>query len=1041
MDGISSQIMDLLDNVFEYFPRLCFLSEREVIQLLSFCPTPFKLQTFVHKCFEGVQWLEVDVEMPCVTRDVKTNEVISQMQRQMRVLGVFGSLQEYITFSSPLKPDPSALVWLCFFEKQLKSTMMQLTKQCSIIHNQLEPSTQDSVCDEKSVHCVINSKTFTLPLLDLLPEYPLQCVLVAEEAVWCQVLLQAFQESNPVKLSQIKAYSSEKLKGLCDTIRDGLTGAKSQTLVSKYMMICLSALVQRTMNHTQQLSQLMEIQVEPVESSFEWLRLMKYYINSNDWSLKSNDDAACYVDVLGYQLKYDFEYYGPEHWMMVHTASTDRAKLGIILALTSHRCGFVKGPWMSGKKKTIINLGKALGRQVVSMQCCSSVRAVVVQRMLLGALQTGAWLLLDSVDLLSQAALSLLGQHLLDIHQSFSKLRNKSQKVFSGCKTFADSECHMTIAGKNIPASLSYGCVVISSKGYMSEIPESLQCATRPIALTHPDYRVIAEAMLTSIGFSDAVSLSQHLLFLLSQFKDSLYLPDFIMDKQSCYLIGMQKIISAAGIYLQQTVKEQTLLDDAKIWVEKQNGLNFAQNVTSGTVEENKKDCIKTLERYASHFSVVQVIMEETAIVKAIVSVWLPVINGHKRASQFYAIVKETFPIACQLPHFQQYIEEEGKNQLKEAIIEELQRKKFHADPEIICSALTLYQTIKFGQAVMLIGPSGSGKSTCYSALAQSLNHLTAKAVKYDFENDSMIEVTQQISSSAWTFVDTLVLFPNAMSNDEVFGYFCEKRGWQDGAVPKVLRDLERNKQTGPAIYTQKMNQTPIMKWLVFDGNPAGQPSWLDYLTTLCSYENPYLCLSSGETLQSQSHLKLLMEITDLHDASPSAVTRCSLVHFTGTDLWMAVWKSEMGTLSFEHKLDQGTLKMWSSLAGDLFSDTLSLVRQKALTSAVHNGKKSFKNITYGLQEILSFVRILHSLLQNFRKEMKTSEKVLQTGKIFVTFTHIQTCLFIILYLFPTDVCETDKAGTRSHDKQELLARNLFLVAYIWGFSGHLHPR
>lgn len=980
MEGISSQMMDLLDNIFEYFPRLCFLSEREVIQLLSFCPTAVKLQAFVHKCFEGVQWLEVDGEMPCTTRNVKTCGVISQMHRQMRVLGVFGSLQEHITFLSPLNPDPSALVWLCVFEKQLKSTMVQLMKQCSIIRNQLKPSCQDLPCDEKYVHRIANSKEMILPLLDLLPEYPLQCLLVAEEAVWCQVVLQAFQESNPVKLSQIQAYSSEKLKGLCHTIRDGLTGAKSESLVSKYMMICLSALVQRTMNHTQQLSQLMDVQVEPVESSFEWLRMMKYYINSNDWSLKSNDDATCYIDVLGYQLKYDYEYYGPEHWMMVDTASTDRAKLGIVLALTSHRCGFVKGPWMSGKKKTIVNFGKALGRQVVSMQCCSSVRSTVVQRMLLGALQTGAWLLLDSVDLLSQVALSLLGQHLLDIHQSFSKLRNKSQKVVSGCKIFADSECHMTIAGKSIPASLSYGCVIISSKGYSSEIPESLRCATRPIALTHPDYRIIAEAMLTSIGFSDALSLSQHLVSLLSQAKDSLCLPDFIMDKQSCYLIVMQKIISAAGIHLQQSVREQKLLDDTKVLVEKQSGLNFAQNVTSGIViEEDKKDPQKTSKSYASHLSVVHVIMEETAIVKAVFSVLLPVINGHKRASQFYAIFKERFPIACQFPHFQQYIEEEGKNQLKEAITEELQRKNFHPDPEIICSALALYQTMKSGQAVMLIGPSGSGKTTCYSALAQSLNHLTAKAVKYDFENDSMIEeVTQQISSSAWTFVDTLVLFPNAMSNKEVFGYFCEKRGWQDGAVPKVLRDLERHKQT---IYTKKRNQTPIMKWLVFDGNPVRQPSWLDYLTTLCSSENPYLCLSSGETLQSQSHLKLLMEITDLHDASPSAVTRCSLVYFTCTDLWKTVWKSEMDALSFEHKLDHGTLKMWNSLAGDIFSNTLSLVRQKALTSAIHNEKKSFKNLMYGLQEIMSFVRILRALLQNFRKEMKTSEAVLQIGR------------------------------------------------------------
>lgn len=77
------------------------------------------------------------------------------------------------------------------------------------------------------------------------------------------------------------------------------------------------------MNHTQQLSHLMEVNFEPLESSFEWFSLLKYHINSDDWSLKTNDDPTCYIDVLGHQLKYDYEYFGPENWVMVHTPSTD----------------------------------------------------------------------------------------------------------------------------------------------------------------------------------------------------------------------------------------------------------------------------------------------------------------------------------------------------------------------------------------------------------------------------------------------------------------------------------------------------------------------------------------------------------------------------------------------------------------------------------------------------------------------------------------------------------------------------------------------
>ncbi|XP_018537954.1 dynein heavy chain domain-containing protein 1 [Lates calcarifer] len=1034
MEAISKQMVDPLDALREQFPRLWFLSDREVIQLLSFHPRPVTLQYFARKCFKGVHWLEVDREIPCNTRDVKTHGPTSGTHRQMKVLGVFASLQEHITFLSPLEPDLNALVWLSAFEKQLKLTMVQLMKQCAIVQNQLQPSSQDLECDKKAgdilFHMASRTKNIQ-PVLDVLSEYPLQCLLVAEEAVWCSVVLQAFQESSPVKLRNIKAYNSAKLKNLGCFIRNGVTGAKSESLVSKYTMMCLRALVLLTMSHAQQLSQLMEVQCV-LDSSFEWLSLMKYHINSEDQSLKGSDDSACYVDVLGHRFQYGYEYFGPEDWMMVHTPPTDRAILGILLALTSYRCGFVNGPSMSGKKKTVVQLGKALGRQVVIIQCYPSMRLGVIQQMLFGALQTGAWLLLDTVDLLTQGVLSSLGQHLVDIQQSLCGLTgNRNQRTNDKPKDgtvdgadIVNPECHRVLGGKGISANLNYGCVLISSKGYTAEVPETLRLATRPVALTHPDYRIIAEVMLTSIGFTEAMSLSQRLVSLISLAKDSFCLPDFITDDQNCYLVILQKIISASEIHLKQSVRQCQFTDEAKGLASEKTDLMSSQNEPVRVADKDRKESEKSSRLRSSHVSIIQGLMEETAIVKAILSALLPVLYDHKKASQFYIIFKDAFPIACQFPLFQQYIEEEEKKQLKDAVTEELQRKQFHCDKEIICSALTLYQTMKFSPAVLLIGPSGSGKTTCYCALAGALNSLASKAVENVFENDNMIkgnapQADPQISASNWNSVDTVVLFPNAMSHDEVFGCFCEKRGWQDGAVPKVLRVSERQEHRGFKLCDNKKrnDHMPIVKWLVMDGEPVGQPGWLDYLTTLCDPEDPFLSLPSGETLvPSQSYLKLLMEITDLSDASPSAVTRCSLIHFTGADLWKAVWKNEMDALYCAHRLDQRTLKMWNRLAEDLFSSTLGLLKEKALTSAIHSKGESFKSPVYGLQEIMSFVRILCALLQHFGKEVEKTETIPQSDK-------------------------RDIALHGTQSKQQLLGRDLFLVAYIWGFGGHLHPR
>ncbi|XP_026027585.1 dynein heavy chain domain-containing protein 1 isoform X2 [Astatotilapia calliptera] len=1016
MEVISKQMSDLLDDLCEECPRFWFLSEGEVMQILSLDPTPFEFQPFVQKSFKGVHLLEVDCE---IQRD---GDSISECQRQMKVLGIFGSFQEHVAFQSPLEPNADALKWFCNFDKKLKLTMVQLLTQCAVVRKQLEPSSQNLASDTNARD---NQLPSAVAVLGLLSEYPLECLLVVEKAMWCSVALQAFQESSSVKFSTIKAHIAAKLKDLSHYIRDGVTGSKTGTQVSKYTMMCLRALLQLTMNHAEQLHRLMDVPCAR-ESSFEWLSCMKYYINSEDYN-----DPACFVDILGHQVQYSFEYSGPGEWEMVHTPCTDRAILGILIALTTYRCCSVGGPSMSGKKNTVIQLGKALGRQVVLKQCYPSMMPRVIQRMLVGALQAGAWLVLNSVDLLTHSDLSILGQHLVDIHQSFNMLRRDKKerlncetemKISDGVAGFtnaAESECHMTLAGKHISASLSYGCVAISSKENISRVPESLRFATRSVALTRPDYRIIAEVMLTSIGFSDAMSLSQRLVSLISLAQESHCLPDLFSDNDSCFLVILQKIISASERHLQQVVRDR---ENSKSKDSLDTDLMSSQNEPIKPFEEDGRKTEKPPKSHRCYLMVVQSLMEEEAIVRAILSVLLP---EKKATSQFYMLFKDVFPIACQFPLVQQFIEEAEKNQLEDALREEIQQKHFCCDTDIICNALTLYQTMKLSQAVLLIGPPGSGKSTCYTALTGALNSLATKTVELVFDKDNTIDAgspqaDQKISLSNWSFVETLVLFPNAMSHDEIFGCLCEKRGWIDGALAKVLRDAGRREHASFKLCNneKKTGETVVVKWLVMDGEPVGQPGWLDYLTTLCSSQDAFLGLSSGETLLSQSKLKLLMEVTDLCNASPSAVTRCSLVYVTGDDLWKSVWKSEIDALSFKYKLDHRIVKMWNHLAEDLFSSTLHLLGQRSLTSAIHTERKSCKAPTHGLQEVMSFVRILHALLQHFGKEVEKPESV----------AHIDT----------TDM---PPAATGAQSKQEQLSRNIFLLAYIWGFGGRLHSR
>ncbi|XP_031647288.1 dynein heavy chain domain-containing protein 1 [Oncorhynchus kisutch] len=1094
MEGISNQLLYLLGSPRREFPRLCFLSDGEVIKLLSLHPTPSALLPLVRKCFRGVRWLEVDskTDMPSDVTDLSSGLDLSDTQ--MCVRGVYGSVREHVPFLCPLEPNLNPLVWLCLLELQLQQAMKQLMKQCAVARHQFELLEPDPEWEKKVGDSLSHDPfRYTSPssslrkeegkeakgvndlpsMWSILSDYPLQCLLVTEEALWCSEVRTAYKASAPVKWSRIKAQNASKLQSLCQAIQDGITGDIDKSMTTQRMVTVLHALVLLTMNHSQQLSRLMEVKCD-LESSFEWQSLMKYHLitdTQNESTTQEGHHDLCYVEILGTQLPYGYEYLGPEHWILVNTPSTDRAILGILLALTSYRCGFVSGPCMSGKRKTVVQLGRALGRQVISLQCCVNTSPSVVQQMLFGALQTGAWLVLDCVDLMTQGVLSQLGQHLSDIHQSLSILqRNTQQKgfethtkplssfsnpdgdgtvsprdshgdIWKECRKSNELECQISFSGENIFAKLSYGCVIISSRGYTTEVPENLRVATRPISLAHPDYRIITEVMLVSLGFSDAVSISRRLISLFSLAKDSLCLPDSVSGEQTSWMVLLRNVIAASGTHLRSNSRLDVHME--KVLREEPDAPRLPLDGILNPPETDGGDKCPQSTHYKSanqSAALMQAVLEEQAVVNSVLSILLSAIFEQKKASQFRTIFEEIFPVARSHPILQQYIEEEGEqNILKTAVTEELQQTGFHADTKVLRNALTLYQAMKLSRAVLLVGPAGSGKTTCYRALAGALRRLAARAEEAEFDEDLTcegdgMETDYQSSTSNWSSVDTVVLFPNALSHEELFGGCYEQQGsWWDGAFTKVLRGSEQHDLSATTTSKKKKTggQTRKGKWLVMDGEPLGQPGWLDSFSTLCNPEDPFLCLSSGEKVRpSHKELKLLAEVTDLGDAAPSAVTRCNLVYLSGKDLWKAVWKVEMDALYREHSLDQGTLKMWNRLAEDIFSSTLTFIRHKALTPVMHSegdGSSKFsKGITYGLQEVNSFIRILHALLEQFGKGrgLKATPRMTDKREMNPVGAH-PTCTDALI----------------PSTQQEIQARNLFLVAYIWGFGGHLHPR
>ncbi|KAI7795482.1 putative dynein heavy chain domain-containing protein 1, partial [Triplophysa rosa] len=1001
MEEISSQLLFILESARSQFPRLYFLSDEEVMQLLSLqLPAHSSLLPLVQKCFRGVRQLDVHGE-----RDV-SHDLTDLSNEQVLVRGIYGTFREHVPFFYNLESNFNPVAWLRLFEEKLLQAMKLMILKCT----DAQHCSNLEECEDTSVLIGnYRKKDFEVAhkppsLLQLISLYPLQCLMVAEEILWCTMIQKLFHSPNAAKLAPVKSRNTSKLQYLCQQLKAHLANSDEESLASQRIINALRALVMLTMKHSQQTDRLVEVKVD-LDSSFEWHKLMKYFLSpssnvTQDDLLPPQEDSACvnksvYVDILCTQLPYGYEYISPENWMMVTTPSTEKACMGIILALSSYKCAFISGPHMSGKKHVAVQLGYALGRQVENMKCCSSTGSSIVSQMLLGALQSGAWLVFDSVDLMEQGTLSELGQHLTDIHQHLTVVQKSKLSQSESIKKQSNiaNEVECLIAGKNILAKLSYGCITIAAKGYSTEIPENLRVAVRPVSLVQPHYKMIAEVILVSLGFSEAATLSRRLVSLFSQAKDSHCLPDFVNGHQTSWLVLLKKVLAASGTQLHHECRLR---------------------------ETN------TFKSVSQAIAIINEELEEQASIKGVLSVMQHTVSDPKRALQFHTIFEEIFPKAKYFTGLQQFIDEKELNILENAVKDDLQQRGFRADALILQSVLILYQALKFSNVVFLVGAAGSGKTTLYQALANALQKLS-KAVKVESDD---LKGTDIQHHSCWTSVSTEVLFPNALSHKEFFGGYCDQNNsWFDGAFTKALRHTEQPSVIPVSRRKQKNVQIHSVRWIVLDGDPQGKPAWLDSLSTLCNLENPYLCLSSREKFQlSGGKLKILSEITDLGDSSPSVVTQGNLVYVSGENLWKAVLKSKMDVLASKYNVDRITLKMWDHLAKDLFPDTLMFLRNKELFSVMASigseGRPSSR-ITDSLQEVMSLIRILHALLEHFAKE----------GGLNCTSSQSETTE-------GNTVLKPHSFDAMAPSAQwGVQARNLFLVAYIWGFGGHLHTR
>ena len=119
-------------------------------------------------------------------------------------------------------------------------------------------------------------------------------------------------------------------------------------------------------------------------------------------------------------------------------------------------------------------------------------------RLFSGLCQQGCWACLDEFNRIAISVLPVIAQQLLQVRTAL--LLGKTEFVFED--------------GDEMLLKTEFGCHITMNPDHAdgTELPNSLKILFRPVAMTIPNYGLIAEVMLFAEGFGDAKALSRKIV-------------------------------------------------------------------------------------------------------------------------------------------------------------------------------------------------------------------------------------------------------------------------------------------------------------------------------------------------------------------------------------------------------------------------------------------------------------------------------------------------------------------------------------------------
>jgi dynein heavy chain, axonemal len=482
LELVQKGLADYLNTKRIFFPRFFFLSNDELLEILSETKDPTKVQPHLKKCFEGIQSLVFDKDMAI------THMVSSEKEK---VEFEYDNIKEKLI--QPADTGGCVEIWLDQIQTAMRKTMAFFL---------------DESMEAYGVETPKGGRT------KWLANYPGQIVLSVTQTYWTIETTAALQDAANGNKEALQKYT-DHLTGFLNDIVAMVRGE-----VPKIVRKTISALCVLDVHSRDTVQDLANAKISsPMD--FDWLCQLRYIHIPGGESVETGSPASMKVQMINAERLYAYEYLG-NSMRLVITPLTDRCYRTLMGAIHLDYGGAPAGPAGTGKTETVKDLGKAVATQTVVYNCSDTLDYQAMGKFFKGLAGTGAWCCFDEFNRITLEVLSVVAQQILTIN--LAKVAKLDRFDFED---------------ENIALRRTCNVFVTMNPGYAGrqELPDNLKALMRSVAMMVPDYAQIGQIILYSMGYYQGKELAVKIVMTYKLCSEQL-------SNQRHYDYGMRAVIA-----------------------------------------------------------------------------------------------------------------------------------------------------------------------------------------------------------------------------------------------------------------------------------------------------------------------------------------------------------------------------------------------------------------------------------------------------------------------------------------------------------------